>query len=127
WGGRGRGTPGGRPGRGAGEGEWALGASAGFARGAGEGGSLLLRDRHNLWPLLLKITARKAAGLTQREGRQKRGGGAVRGESALAATGDASAAAGLDQGPGAGLAPEFAAQVADQGPRLPDPVGSPAL
>jgi DNA-directed RNA polymerase specialized sigma24 family protein len=75
----------------------------------------------------LKITARKAADLIQHEGRQKRGGGAVRGESALAGTGDASAAAGLDQVPGAGLTPEFAAQVADECRRLLDLLDSPEL
>jgi DNA-directed RNA polymerase specialized sigma24 family protein len=105
----------------------ALSAFASFCRGAREGRFPLLRDRHNLWPLLLKITARKAADLTRHEGRQKRGGGAVRGESALAATGDAAAAAGLDQVPGSEPTPEFAAQVADECRRLLDLLDSPEL
>ena len=105
----------------------ALSAFASFCRGARERRFPLLRDRHNLWPLLLKITARKAADLIQHEARQKRGGGAVRGESALAATDDASAAAGLDQVPGAEPTPEFAAQVADECRRLLDLLDSPEL
>jgi len=117
----------GRPRRAADEEDVALSAFASFCRGAREGRFPLLRDRHNLWPLLLKITARKAADLTQREGRQKRGGGAVRGESALAATGDAPAAAGLDQVPGAEPTPGFAAQAADECRRLLDRLDSPEL
>ena len=61
----------------------ALGAFDSFCRGAREGRFPLLSDRHNLWPLLVLITSRKAIDLVQQEGRKKRGGGAVRGESAL--------------------------------------------
>src|SRR5262245_13663312 len=39
-----------------------------------------LRDRDNLWPLLVLITARKAANQRMHERRGKRGGGRVRNE-----------------------------------------------
>ena len=39
----------------------------------------LLKDRDDLWLLLIKITARKAHDLDDREGRKKRGGGQVPG------------------------------------------------
>ena len=39
----------------------------------------LLKDRDDLWWLLIKITARKAHDLDDREGRKKRGGGQVPG------------------------------------------------
>jgi DNA-directed RNA polymerase specialized sigma24 family protein len=42
-----------------------------------------LRDRDSLWGLLVFITAQKAAGWVVHEKRQKRGGGKVRGHSAL--------------------------------------------
>src|ERR1051326_5822786 len=59
----------------------ALSAFASFCRGVDAGKFPLLRDRHNLWPLLMVITARKAIDLRDRELAQKRGGGAVGGES----------------------------------------------
>jgi DNA-directed RNA polymerase specialized sigma24 family protein len=76
----------------------ALSAFDSFCRGAAHGRFPQLRDRNNLWSLLVVITARKAGDLAQHERRQKRGGGAVRGESALVGPSDASArGAGLDQ------------------------------
>jgi len=42
-----------------------------------------LKDRTNLWPLLAKITARKAINQRKRQLAAKRGGGKVRGESAV--------------------------------------------
>ena len=40
-----------------------------------------LADRHDLWRLLLRMTARKVVDLKRHEGRTRRGGGRVRGES----------------------------------------------
>jgi RNA polymerase sigma factor (sigma-70 family) len=54
-----------------------------FFLGVEKGRFTKLSDRNNLWPLLVLITARKAHDLRQHERRGKRGGGAVRGESAL--------------------------------------------
>lgn len=42
-----------------------------------------LNDRDGLWPLLLKLTERKAIRAARDENRAKRGGGRVRGESAV--------------------------------------------
>jgi DNA-directed RNA polymerase specialized sigma24 family protein len=44
-----------------------------------------LADRHDLWRLLLQMTARKAIDMKRRETRQRRGGGRVAGESAFGA------------------------------------------
>ena len=52
-----------------------------FFAGVGDGKFPELRDRTNLWPLLAKITARKAINQRRDALRQKRGGGQVRGES----------------------------------------------
>jgi len=66
----------------------ALSALDSFCRAAAQGRFPDLHDRQGLWPLLVAITARKAIKLIQHERRQKRGGGAVRGDSALAGPGD---------------------------------------
>jgi len=62
----------------------ALSAFDSFCRGARRGRFPQLSDRDDLWPLLVIITARKAADLHERQGRQKRGGGAVLAEADLA-------------------------------------------
>jgi len=54
-----------------------------FIRRAREQGFPQLKDRHNLWPLLLKITERKAINQRKRQLAQKRGGGKVIAEGAL--------------------------------------------
>lgn len=51
-----------------------------FCTRAKEGRFPDLRDRDNLWPLLVLITARKASNQRKHERRAKRGGGRVRGE-----------------------------------------------
>ena len=56
-----------------------------FFRGAREGRFAQLNDRHDLWQILAMLTVRKAARHVERRGRLKRGGGTVRGESALLA------------------------------------------
>jgi len=106
----------------------ALSAFDSFCRGARRGRFPRLSDRDNLWPLLVLITARKAIDLAQREGRRKRGGGAVRGESALAGRPEASSpGAGLDQFIGREPTPEFAAQVSEECRRLFDRLGDAEL
>ena len=59
----------------------ALSAFDSFLRGAKEGRFPKLNDRHDLWKILVTIVLRKAHGQNKREGRQKRGGGDLRGES----------------------------------------------
>ena len=61
----------------------AAGVMASLFRAAEAGRFPNLADRDELWRLLLKMTARKAVDLGRRETRQCRGGGRVKGESAL--------------------------------------------
>ena len=62
-----------------------------FFAGVGDGKFPELKDRNNLWPLLAKITARKAINQRRDAMRLKRGGGQVRGESLFLNADDASA------------------------------------
>ena len=62
----------------------ALSAFHSLCLGAREGRFPALADRGGLWGLLVFITAQKAADQIAHERRKKRGGGRVRGESALA-------------------------------------------
>jgi DNA-directed RNA polymerase specialized sigma24 family protein len=55
----------------------ALSAFDSFCRGAERGRFTELRDRDNLWPLLVLITSRKVADQVQHLRRQKRGAGMV--------------------------------------------------
>jgi DNA-directed RNA polymerase specialized sigma24 family protein len=97
----------------------ALSAFDSFFRGAQQGRFPQLSDRDNLWRLLIVITARKAADLVQHERRQKRGGGAVQGESGfVAGASDAESGAGIDQVLGQEPTPAFAAQVTEEYERL---------
>jgi DNA-directed RNA polymerase specialized sigma24 family protein len=86
----------------------ALSAFDSFCRGAEAGRFPDLADRHNLWRLLVTITARKAYQLDLREGRLKRGGGAVLDEAALGGPSDA------------GSAPPGLEQLADRQPTPPE-------
>jgi DNA-directed RNA polymerase specialized sigma24 family protein len=106
----------------------ALSAFDSFCRGAEQGRFPDLRDRHNLWPLLVKITARKAIDLVQHNRAQKRGGGRVQGESALLGPQDAgTGAAGIEQVLGREPTPQFAAEVADEYQRLLERLGEDKL
>ena len=106
------------PRRAADEQDVALSAFASFCRGLEAGRFPQLRDRNNLWALLVTITA-QGAQLIRHEGQQKRGGNAVLDEAAL--KDPASSGSGLlslehviDNEP----TPEFAAEVADEYRRL---------
>jgi DNA-directed RNA polymerase specialized sigma24 family protein len=106
----------------------ALSAFDSFCRGAEQGRFPQLRDRHDFWRLLFALTARKAFDLVRDEHRQKRGGGAVRGESALLGpAGSPEGEAGLEQVLGREPTPEFAAQVAEECQRLLDLLGDAEL
>jgi DNA-directed RNA polymerase specialized sigma24 family protein len=63
----------------------ALSAFDSFCAAAARGRFPELEDRHDLWRLLVTITARKAADEAERQRAQKRGGGRVVSESILAA------------------------------------------
>src|SRR5262245_10485603 len=109
----------GLPRRSADEEDVALSAFDSFCRGAGHGRFPQLGDRDNLWRLLVTITARKAYQLVLREGRQKRGAGAVLDEGALAGLADGeSGEVVLEQLLDREPTPEFAAQLAEEYERL---------
>ena len=61
----------------------ALSAFHSLCRGAQAGRFDLLQDRDDLWRLLVAIASRKAVDQMRRQTSQKRGGGAVRGESVV--------------------------------------------
>lgn len=87
----------------------ALSAFDSFCRGAEHGRFPLISDRHNLWCLLVAITAHKAVDRIRHEGRRKRKAGA----------GSAGAAdVNLEQIAAPEPTPEFAAQLAEECERL---------
>jgi RNA polymerase sigma factor (sigma-70 family) len=110
----------------------ALSAFASFCRGAAEGRFPHLADRHNLWALLIVITARKTCDQLRHERSRRQGGGKVRGESALlkaprAGEGADSEEAGLAQVLGREPSPAFAAQMAQEFERLLERLGDEQL
>jgi DNA-directed RNA polymerase specialized sigma24 family protein len=110
---------GGFPRRAVDEEDVALTAFDSFCRGAANGRFPKLSDRNELWHLLIVITARKVIDVRQHETRQKRGAGAVQGESAfLGAVSEAGSNPGIEQVVGPEPTPAFAAQVAEQTRRL---------
>ncbi len=108
----------GLPGQMADEEDVALSALDSFCRAAPRGRFPDLADRHGLWRLLFQKTARKAIDLARHERRRTRGGGRVRGESALGAAASASGEQGFAQVAGDDVSPEFAVLMADQCRRL---------
>jgi RNA polymerase sigma factor (sigma-70 family) len=107
-----------QPRRVADEEDLALSAFATFCRAAQEGRFPDLSDRDGLWRILITITAQKAIDQARYDGRVKRGGGHVRGESAFDHANLPSQARGLEQVIGDSPTPEFAAIMADQCDRL---------
>ena len=90
-----------------------------FLRGVEEGRFTRLDDREDLWQVLVMLTERKAIGLRRKIQAEKRGGGQVRGESALEADfALSSAAPGIGQLAGCEPTPQFAAQVQEEFGRL---------
>lgn len=84
-----------------------------FWRGARQGNFARLEDRHDLWQLLVMITARKAVDQIHKQNALKRGGGKVRGESAFT-TPENGRPRGLEQVISGEPTPAFAAELADQ-------------
>ena len=84
-------------------------------RGAVKGRFPLLRNSFNLWPLLRVLIRRKAVDLRQHQARLKRGGGLVRGESAVQPRAEAN---GLARVAGYQLAPDALACAAENRERL---------
>ena len=89
-----------------------------------------LKGRDELWRLMVVITARKALRQRERQGRQKRGGGRLVGEAALALAGEGEA-----EGAGGAFAqvvsreptPEFVAMVAEESRRRLEALGDDTL
>jgi DNA-directed RNA polymerase specialized sigma24 family protein len=96
----------------------ALSAFASFCRAAEEGRLPDLADRDGLWRLLITITVQKAIDQARHDGRAKRGGGQVRGESALAFGDPGDTSHGLAEVVGDSPTPEFAAIMAEECSRL---------
>jgi DNA-directed RNA polymerase specialized sigma24 family protein len=112
----------GLPRRAADEEDVALSAFASFCRAAERGRFPDLHDRDDLWQVLVLLTDRKACDLANYERRQRRGGGRVLDEAALAEVGAAPEAP-LGQLLSPGPSPEFAAQAAEECRRLLDALG----
>jgi DNA-directed RNA polymerase specialized sigma24 family protein len=104
----------------------ALSAFDSFCRRAERGLFPELKDRDGLWALLVVLTARKVADQIKHDRRDKRGGGQVRGDSALHAEEGETGPGGLDQLQGDDPTPEEAALLAEEVDtllaRLSDPV-----
>jgi len=101
-----------------------LSAFDSFCREAEQGRFPDLQDRDGLWALLVVLTARKAADLARFQAREKRGGGAVQGDSALQGHNAEVVTEGFDGLPGEDPTPEEAALLAEEVDnllkRLPD-------
>ena len=117
----------GTPRRAADEEDVALSAFDSFCRGVEQGRFPDLKDRDGLWALLVLITVRKAAELVHYNRRDRRGGGRVRGDSALAGPDGDTGADGLAQIEAGDPTPEVAAQLAEELQRLLDRLGSDEL
>jgi hypothetical protein len=115
------------PRRAADEEDVTLSAFDSFCRGAEEGRFPNLEDRHDLWRLLVLLTAGKVARLVRGEFRQKRGGGRVRPEADLIGVGAATGASVLEQVVGEEPTPEFAAQLAEECQQLLGRLGNDEL
>ena len=97
-----------------------LSAFHSFCRGVAAGRFPRLDDRHDLWKLLVTVTARKAVAQMRRTYRQKRGGGAVRGESFFECGDSSNRNAGIGDVLGEEPTPELAALLSEQCEQLLD-------
>ena len=92
----------------------ALSAFHSFCQGVAKGRFPQLDDRHDLWKVLMTITARKASAQKRRAHCQKRGRGTVRGESVFLSPDSDEADFGIDQALGREPTPELAAIMTEQ-------------
>jgi len=100
----------------------------GFFRGVKQGRFPRLDDRDDLWQVLVMLTDRKAVDHRRRSLADKRGGGAVRGDSAFAGRpASTSHAHGINQLIGREPTPDFAAQVAEEFEQLLGSLGNERL
>ncbi|WP_435011956.1 ECF-type sigma factor (plasmid) [Tundrisphaera lichenicola] len=94
----------------------ALSAFDSFFAGVGRGRFPRLDDRDDLWGILATIARRKAADHSERQARQKRGGGRLLDEAALAGAEDEGI--GIDQLAGTEPPPEVVASTTEEVRRL---------
>jgi DNA-directed RNA polymerase specialized sigma24 family protein len=85
-----------------------------FCRAAENGRFPHLADRDSLWRLLVRMAARKAIDLRRHHARKRRGGGELRGESALGPTGRLEDAQAIAEVVGDLPTPEFCAIMSEQ-------------
>jgi DNA-directed RNA polymerase specialized sigma24 family protein len=105
----------------------ALSAFDSFCRGLEGGRFPQLKDRDGLWALLVLITVRKAADLANYNQRERRGGGQVRGDSALEPNGGEQTAGGFAQVEACDPTPDVAAQLVEEFEGLLERLGSDEL
>ena len=98
----------------------ALSAFNSFCRGLAADRFPDLSDRHDLWRLLITLTARKAAAHLRRMHSKKRGAGMVRGESVFQQNDPSGSDIGIAAVLGKEPSPEFAAQLSEEVSRLLD-------
>jgi DNA-directed RNA polymerase specialized sigma24 family protein len=115
------------PRRGADEEDVVLSAFDSFCRSAAEGRFPQVQDRDDLWRLLVTMTVRKALNQRVHARRLKRGGGKVRGESALIAGPRDDDPAGFARVVGSEPSPELAALVAEELQHVLDRLGDEGL
>jgi RNA polymerase sigma factor (sigma-70 family) len=84
-----------------------------FYRAAAAGRYPRLKDRHDLWKMLVTFTAHKVSKQFRRQRAQKRGGGHVRGESALDRAGESDGDHGIHDVLGREPSPELVAMMAE--------------
>lgn len=90
-----------------------LNAFEAFYRGFQSGRFPQINDRHDLWRLLISLTARKAIDVVRLERRQKRGGGQVFAEADFRIAGDDAAGLNMADLIGSEPSPEFALMLAE--------------
>ncbi len=105
----------------------ALSAFHSFCRGVLGERFHKLNDRNDLWQVLAMITTRKALRQMERERALKRGGGAVRGESAFLRPDGSFIGAGMSQVVAEGPTPDFRVAAEEQFNRLLDQLDQPLL
>lgn len=89
-----------------------------LCRGAAAGRFERLRDRGELWQMLVAITQQKVVDLMRHNVRQKRGGGEVRGESVFLENDAEQLARGIDEYAIEELTPQFLCTLAEEHQRL---------
>jgi DNA-directed RNA polymerase specialized sigma24 family protein len=104
----------------------ALSAMHSFCRGAAEGRFPQLNDRNDLWRILVTIAARKVHAQWRKQHAEKRGGGAVRGESVFLHL-QSDEQLSIDQMLGREPSPDLANMVVEDYQRLLNALGDDAL